>query len=326
MPQTSILHTTNIYEIVKAYAKIYPKFKRLYIYDSEIKQRIRGFEEINPRTARASLSVQPMQTIDSLRRTKTTISDIIQCNQFDSLGTFTFAKDRQNITKCKTKMSKWLKNQQKIHGKFEYIIIPEFHKDQKSIHFHALLKNYTGNLTKTKIKQKNRIIYNIKSYKSGYSTLVKIDNIDKVSTYVKKYITKEMPQFNGKKRYWSSQNLTRPIKITNPEITKTEHKTKREIHTFKNLTIYEVKHPLAKEKGQQNHVKNERENQTRKNYNNKNLVKNQLTSNNTVTNLTMENPHNGITKHRRHFRLSEDRQTKLTKNGQRLQQTSFSAS
>lgn len=53
-------------------------------------------------------------------------------------------------------------------------------------------------------------------FRAGFTTAVPIDhNKLAVSSYIKKYITKEMPLIHGRKRYWISQNLTRPTKTVN---------------------------------------------------------------------------------------------------------------
>jgi len=163
------------------------------------------------------------------------ISDIVLCNDFDMFATFTFKSDRSDVEKSKSKMSKWLENQQTKYGKFQYLIVPEFHKKHGAIHFHALLKNYKGQLSDSGKMQKGRKVYNIKSYKAGFSTVVKIDNIDKVSSYVKKYITKDMPMFHGRKRFWCSQKLRRPIHTKNTTI----DKSFAVVYSTDTYTIYE---------------------------------------------------------------------------------------
>jgi len=215
-----MLHHTHqeAHIIVNNFAKFYPNGKiKLFSYSKPFYKRKDGFEPEEPpkafsTTERSSKASERGSSEErSLRRTKTLISDIVLCTDFDMFATFTFKKDRQDMKKCKTKMSDWLKSQQKIHGKFKYLIVPEFHKDKKSLHFHALLKNYNGHLKKTNIKIKKRTVYNITSYRKGYSTVIKIDNIEKVSSYVKKYITKEMPHTGtSQKKFWNSKGLLRP--------------------------------------------------------------------------------------------------------------------
>lgn len=218
-------HEFEIYERVRSTLKIYPDRVKLYVYNEPILQRIEGYEErerTNNRGRGFVDSNQPSSAmVDSVRRSKTRISDITLCNNFDLFVTFTFSPskvNRQSPIECKTKMAGWLKRQNERNGKFPYLIVPEFHKDGKSLHFHALFSNYTGKLTHTDHKINGRTTYNIKSYALGYSTAVKIDDIDKVSNYVKKYITKDMPLFRSKHRYWCSKDLIRPIKVRNPDL------------------------------------------------------------------------------------------------------------
>lgn len=222
--------------------KKYPNYTKVLVYASEFEKKIDGFElqdSVPAGTTRGSGG----DTARSLRRTKTTLQDLTICNEFDLFATFTFNKNRQDIEKCKTKMSNWLHSQQKKYGKFQYLIVPEFHKDGKSLHFHALLKNYRGVLKDSgKIKQ-TRKIYNIKSYRSGFSTAVKIDDHAKVSSYIRKYITKEMPQFENKQRYWCSVGLLRPqTEYLNAD----DYALDREDIVFENglLTIYQTEHTL----------------------------------------------------------------------------------
>lgn len=212
-------------------AKIYPNFVKLIEYKKFVVKQIPDLEGSNQRvrsnepTDNTESDINYETQLRSIRRTKTMISDLVLCNEFDMFATFTFKSDRQDIDKCKLKMSRWLQSQQKKHGKFSYLIVPEFHKDRKSVHFHAMMKNYKGILKPAKNKKTNRLIftkknsqvYNISSYQLGYSTVIFLDDSKKVSSYIKKYITKDMPNLKSKQRYWSSQKLIRPETISLPQ-------------------------------------------------------------------------------------------------------------
>jgi hypothetical protein len=201
--------------------KIYPIFTKIYVFHEPITIKKQGYELQNKKQKSNNNTFEYID--DSIRRTKTTISDLILCNNFDYFVTFTFAKDRYNIEKCKKRMTKWLYKQQQRYGEFQYLIVPEHHKDG-ALHFHALLRNYKGQIKPA--FENNKKIYNIKSYKHGYSTLIKINKTNKdtikLSNYLKKYITKDMPTDKNKKRYWVSRNLTRPVKIHNVPINNIE--------------------------------------------------------------------------------------------------------
>jgi len=156
----------------------------------------------------------------SLRRSKTTVQDIILSNDFDLWCTFTFDKrklDRYNSSKCKSVMSNWLFNQRTHSPDLKYIIVPEKHKDG-AIHFHALISNYHGTLIDTGHKTKNQqTIYKAQSYKSGFTEFVKLDtNKEAIAKYItKQYLTKDMILFPSQKRFWASRNLIRPVSHIN---------------------------------------------------------------------------------------------------------------
>lgn len=155
----------------------------------------------------------------SIFRSQTTVKDLCICNNFDLFCTFTFNPkwvDGKNLIRCRRILTDWLHNSKKRHSpELEYLVIPELHKSG-AIHFHALFKNYRGDMIDScHITKNHNIIYNLKNWRFGFSTACKIDNIEAVSNYVAKYITKDMVLLPGKKRYFCSQGLTRPQKITN---------------------------------------------------------------------------------------------------------------
>lgn len=164
--------------------------------------------------------VNAIPSPSSLMRSKTTITDITLSNDFDLFCTFTFNPlkvDSFDIINVKKVMSKWLNNARVKSPDLKYLIVAEHHKSGR-IHFHALFKNYNGNLTDSKRIKNGRKLWNISEFRWGFSTAVKIDNIAKVSNYVQKYITKDMLKIGNKKRFWTSRNLTRPQKIYNVDI------------------------------------------------------------------------------------------------------------
>lgn len=164
----------------------------------------------------------------SLRRSKKRIGDYILCNDFDMFATFTINSDRQNNERSKKKVLGWLKNQRARNGKFRYLVVPEFHRDKVSLHFHALLGNYPGGIerainpkTNKPLMQKGKATFRISGYTLGYTNVkligTKQEDKTRLSAYLKKYITKDMPVFEGKQRYWVSKGLALPSVEDNPE-------------------------------------------------------------------------------------------------------------
>lgn len=159
--------------------------------------------------------------VSSLRRTKTLISDIILCNDFDLFCTFTFDPHRVNrysYVSCNAKFTRWVHHQKEHSPNLCYLAVPEQHKDG-AWHFHVLMKNFNGSMKDSKHKSSTgRAIYNITAYRSGFSTAVKIDNKEAVAHYVQKYITKDFVRTFNRRRFTCSRNLVRPVKTTNSQI------------------------------------------------------------------------------------------------------------
>jgi hypothetical protein len=238
-------------KIIYSVTKKYPEFSRVYLYH-EGKSVFNNYKKSIG--YRENITTPEQSLLDSLRRTKTTISDIAISNHFDMFATFTFNCDgckfpcaqkictistphtdcptikcncppdqclRLDPEACKRRMHNWLNNQTRRKGKFQYLIVPEWHK-KGGLHFHAMMKNYKGKLnnahrhkTRANYIHKGSQVYNIDTYKNGFTTVKMIPSDTttqaKVSNYIKKYIVKDMPQFKGRKRYWVSRDLIRPV-------------------------------------------------------------------------------------------------------------------
>lgn len=212
---------------VSAQAVYYPNFVRVYIPNATL---LKGYDnpitDIQDRIANPDIFDEtPLGR--SLRRTRKNIKDYLLCNTFDHFVTLTIATDRQNITHSKAKVTNWIKNEKKRKGKFQHVVVPEFHKDGQSLHFHAVFQGYAGAIEQSfntdgkPIIQNGRNVYTYPSYTSGFNNIKLIDaeqdSSTKVAYYLQKYVTKDMPILFGKNRYWASHGLKRPKTDDNPE-------------------------------------------------------------------------------------------------------------
>jgi hypothetical protein len=163
--------------------------------------------------------------ISSVNRTKNNVYNYARGNVWEWFITLTFSKekiDRYDYTACSKAVRQWLNNMRKRYAlDLKYLIIPEMHKDG-AWHFHGLLSNtgsmvfnkafnrHTGELLETK---RGLQIYNFGNYKYGFSTATAIESTEKASSYVTKYITKEMAvRTKGVRRFYPSNNLQKPKK------------------------------------------------------------------------------------------------------------------
>ena len=151
----------------------------------------------------------------SKSRTINQLYEISRANTWEYFLTFTFDRkkiDSSNYDLLCEKVSIWLNNLKKRYAPdLKYLIVPELHKDGVHYHFHGLLAN-TGNIKfiDSGIRVKNRIIYNMDNWKYGFSTASKVSDSGRVSSYITKYITKDLCVVGkGKKRYWCSNNCDR---------------------------------------------------------------------------------------------------------------------
>lgn len=152
----------------------------------------------------------------SLSRTVQSLYDIVFSNDWDLFITVTFdgsKLDRYDYDEVVERYSKLLDNiKQRKAPALEYVFVPELHKDG-AFHFHGLLRNIDGLMLKysgRKDKKGNKI-YNLSDFNLGFNTATYVADTAKVSTYLIKYISKDLIQTLGesRKRYWCTKGLNR---------------------------------------------------------------------------------------------------------------------
>ena len=161
----------------------------------------------------------------NLRKMKESVYDIAYENTcivpWQYFVTITFDDNKVNALdydKAKEKLKNWLDTMRRKSSDMRYIIIAELHKSGR-IHFHGLFANVNWDLipainphTNKKIYKNGSQIFNIKDFNLGFTTVSEIKNIDAVTYYITKYITKELLDIKNKKHYWASRNLKKPTK------------------------------------------------------------------------------------------------------------------
>jgi hypothetical protein len=144
--------------------------------------------------------------VSSTNRTKNMVYNYARGDVWNWFITLTFNKNKINrysFEECSKRLRKWLNNMKNIYAPdMKYLVVPEQHKDG-AWHFHGLLSNtgamvfnkdcnkYTGELLETKSGLQ---IYNFGNYKMGFSTATPITDTAKASSYITKYITKDLSQ------------------------------------------------------------------------------------------------------------------------------------
>ena len=152
----------------------------------------------------------------STSRTVSKLYEIARANIWEYFVTFTFNRskiDSSNYDLLTEKVRVWLSHlRQRYAPNLKYILVPELHDDKVHYHFHALISN-TGNIKfiDSGVRHKGNVIYNIGNWKFGFTTASKVLDSGRVSSYITKYITKDLCCVTKyKKRYWASRNCDRP--------------------------------------------------------------------------------------------------------------------
>lgn len=152
--------------------------------------RVKGFEDRRKKVARG---INNNKLDNNVSRAKSKIKEYALCNDFDFFVTLTIDPskyDRYNLKKYYKDLSKFLNNYGTNHkSKIKYILIPEMHKDG-AWHMHGLI---TGILDKHLKENENGYLDWVQySKKFGYLSLDRVRDKEKVSSYITKYITKDL--------------------------------------------------------------------------------------------------------------------------------------
>lgn len=162
--------------------------------------------------------------IRAVRRAKIACFDFILCNpDLDAFCTFTLdpkkVQDRTDWKCAYQAIRNWLSNRVQRRG-LKYILVPEYHKDGKSIHFHAVMNSTALSFREARypsgrlIKDKGQQVYNVEDYTAGFSTmkLISGENAqDKVAKYIFKYMGKQMGSKISGRYYLHGGDLVSPI-------------------------------------------------------------------------------------------------------------------
>ena len=180
----------------------------------------------------------------SIKRTKRTIRELVNCNFHNSYSSFLTLTFKDNITDYDIAFNFWKRFKQKVEYhykiKLSYLGVVEFQK-RGAIHFHICLFNVP-------YLEHSRLYGMWNSVCPGgvYIERVNTDTCDNVGAYVTKYITKDSEAFfdneyKGKKRYFSSRNLNKPIVEELDTVAHKDHKEyyERFINNFKDNIVFE---------------------------------------------------------------------------------------
>lgn len=150
-----------------------------------------------------------------LNRARRDIRGLVNSNieDYSKFLTLTF---RDNITDIKAANYEFKKFIQrldyKLNRKIKYLVVPEIQKKNRGVwHYHVVLFNMPY--------VRAKLLEDI--WGNGFIRINKIDHVDNVGAYVCKYLTKDgAEELEGKKSYFTSRSLKKPIEIKENELIK----------------------------------------------------------------------------------------------------------
>lgn len=182
--------------------------------DSDVTEQMFGDARTDPEELRERAT----------RRAKIAAFDLIACNpDLDAFCTFTYSPERverasyDDVYKA---LSIWAGNRVQRRG-LKYVAVPEYHKKGNAIHFHALCTSGALDLVRAHspydghaLTEHGRAVYNIPSWRYGFSTAMLIGatetDRDKVVKYIYKYMGKQGGQKIGGRYYLHGGALLTP--------------------------------------------------------------------------------------------------------------------
>lgn len=190
---------------------------------------------------------------DSMNRAKSKVFDIVALNGFTHFVTLTFSSEcvtRSDPKEILSKLKVFLSNNVQRNN-LKYILLPEYHKDGTSIHFHGFFCGNIRYIDSGTVKVRNKkkpikietakrygippeqwqTVYNIPSWIYGFSTAFELtDDIFYMAKYITKYVTKDSTKIFGNFYFAGGHGLIREpvqnlINVPNPHMVKAEHQS-----------------------------------------------------------------------------------------------------
>lgn len=162
------------------------------------------------------------QAMEQAYRIKRKIKYYCLANNFDLFWTLTLNDKKVNAMNyeySRKRLQSWLKYMRETYGRFGFLFVPELHKSGR-IHFHGVTQGFSPPLIEARYPNNKRLIkkngiqiYNAPKWKNGFSTVSMIQDREKASSYITKYITKDLirtPSAYHQPRYFVSRGLKQP--------------------------------------------------------------------------------------------------------------------
>lgn len=208
--------TDNPYDYDVFIVKQYGEHTVKITYCSAVREK--GWED--DRTVVKKGSVNEQKLTNNLARAKCSVRELALCNQWDYWCTFTISPDkydRYNLDTYMRNFAKFLNNYNSYkcppEYKVKYLLVPEQHKDG-AWHLHGFIKGIKP--SDLYVNEHGYLTWKQYEKKFGYISMSKINNMDRCSSYILKYMTKDADKNVSdlhKHLYYASHGLERAVEL-----------------------------------------------------------------------------------------------------------------
>ncbi len=123
-----------------------------------------------------------------------------------------------NYQETVRRLGQWLDNQVRRKG-LRYILVPEYDDVGRRLHFHGVMNESALTLVNSGLRRGRKAIYNVTSWRQGYTTAVRIgrNNADwqRVAKYIADYMLKATYGKIGGRYYLHGGHLAEPFYVYN---------------------------------------------------------------------------------------------------------------
>lgn len=128
-------------------------------------------------------------------RAKRRVFELIAANpDLNMFCTFTVQFGRDDYGAIIKRLGQWLDNRVRRKG-LRYILVPEYHDDAQSIHFHGVFNEGALSLENSGVRRGRKVVYNLPEWGLGFASAVRIGARDlepiECARYIANYMLKE---------------------------------------------------------------------------------------------------------------------------------------
>jgi hypothetical protein len=168
------------------------------------------------RSERKSARIAGLDSLErGFKRAQKRVFELLCSNaDLNLFVTFTLSFGREDYALAIKRLSQWLDNRVRRNG-LRYILVPEYHDDERSIHFHGVVNENALSLVNSGKRSGRKAVYNLPEWSLGFASAVRIgsknEDWQRVARHITDYMLKDTYGRVGGRFYLHGGFLREPI-------------------------------------------------------------------------------------------------------------------